>query len=56
MQKDMKQIDFRNSVSDLINSGKIKEVSIKGQGQAYIYILNKDDPIEGALAELAEGE
>ena len=56
MQKDMKQIDFRNSVSDLINSGKIKQVTIPDQGQAYVYILNKDDPIEGALAELAEGD
>lgn len=37
MSRDMKRVDYRNSLADFINNGKIKEVNTR-QGQSFVYV------------------
>ena len=49
MQRDMRQIDFRNALNDMVNAGKITQVDTN-VGQAFIY----NDAAQQALDLLAE--
>ena len=49
LQRDMKLIDYRNSISDLINAGKIVKVDTK-VGVAFVY----NDSAQQAIDLLAE--
>lgn len=49
MSRDMKLIDFRNSLMELINSNKIQQVTAKGE-TAFLIV----DTMEDALRDLAE--
>lgn len=53
MNRDMKTIDFRNSLAELVNSGKIMEAHTS-QGQAYIYIDKETEETERVLKLIAE--
>lgn len=53
MSRDMKQIDFRNSLAELMNSNKIMEVHTN-QGQAYIYIDIESVETERVISLISE--
>lgn len=53
MSRDMKQLDFRNSLMELINSNKIMEVHTS-QGQAYVHIDTETKETERVLRLLTE--
>lgn len=53
MQRDMQRVDFLNSLMELCNAGKIKQVTTS-QGKAFIYndmLFDVDDELESLLAE-----
>ena len=54
MSKDMRQVDFRNSLMDLVNAGKIIQKSVPEHGVVYIYKEDANNILEEALAGLAE--
>lgn len=53
MNRDMKTIDFRNSLAELVNSNKIMEAHTN-QGQAYIYIDKETEETERVLRLISE--
>lgn len=53
MSKDMKNIDFLNSLMELCNSGKIMEVHTTG-GQAYVYIDKESEETERVIRLISE--
>jgi len=52
MSRDMKRVDYRNCLSDFINSNKIREVNTK-QGQSFVYIDEDMADIWEDIAEVA---
>lgn len=52
MSRDMKRVDYRNSLSDFINSKKIREVNTK-QGQSFVYIGDMADVWDELTADMA---
>ena len=60
LQRDMKAVDFRNTLSDLVNANKIQEVRIKSQTdenqtvQAFVYKDEKQTEVEEALKAMME--
>lgn len=55
MRRDMKTVDFRNSLIELVNSGKIMEVHTN-QGPAYMYIDKEIEETERVLELISEVE
>ncbi len=53
MNRDMKAVDFRNSLMELQNSGKIMEVHTN-QGQAYVYVDKETEETERVINLIAE--
>ena len=53
MNRDMKAVDFRNSLMELTNSGKIMEVHTN-QGQAYVYVDKETEETERVMNLIAE--
>lgn len=50
MQRDMKNIDFRNSLADLVNANKIMEVTTN-DGVAYVYVDKEEEELTALVAE-----
>lgn len=53
MNRDMKTVDFRNSLMELVNSNKIMEVHTN-EGQAYVYIDLETEETERVMNLIAE--
>jgi len=53
MQRDMKVVDFRNSLAELVNSNKILEVHTN-QGEAYVYMDREDEETERVMKLIQE--
>jgi len=53
MHRDMKQVDFRNSLNDLENSGKIMQVQTN-EGAALIYCDKEQNEVDDLIAEVTE--
>ncbi len=53
MHRDMRQVDFRNSLNDLENSGKIMQVQTN-EGAALIYCDKEQEEVDDLIAEVAE--
>ena len=53
MARDMKQVDFRNSLSELTNAGKIMQVHTN-EGEAYVYVDIETEETERILRLITE--
>lgn len=54
LHKDIRQADFKQVLADLINAGKVMQVTIPGVGQAYTYKVPKAQLTEELLNGLAD--